>query len=325
MTGTINNIEMYDTVLFRKRLNKHDSITPLVANLEKPKEVADMKTEALSWQGYCRNLKVFVNQKSISINGSLAKYYNGNNVEAFGRLQAKEAIENLSDILHIDMNTANITGLDFSATIKVNNPVPEYLSLFSSCSTFIRVPYGADTVYYNPPTKATIKPTQLCIYDKVAECMDNKVPIPHEYANNNLLRYELKLRQRLARRFGRVEVVGCTLYDPKFYALMMDKWVKTYFEINKNNVMRLDYINNIKTPGGAFDAYMAMLITKADNGSFAAFVKELKDNRVFGYQRDYNRLKDIFDLINSNVLFRDSSTLIDELDKNIRDIGDNWE
>jgi hypothetical protein len=321
MTGTINNTEMYDTVLFRKRLNKHDSTTPLVANLEKPKEVVNMKTGELSWQGRCRNLKVFVNQKSISINGSLAKYYNGNNVEAFGRLQAKEAIENLSDILHIDMSTANITGLDFSATIKVNNPVPEYLSLFSSCSTFIRVPYGADTVYYNPPTKTTIKPTQLCIYDKVAECMDSKVPIPHEYANNNLLRYELKLRQRLAMRFGRVEVIGRTLYEPEFYALMMDKWVKTYFEINKNNVMRLDYTNNIKTPKDALEAYMAYLITTADNGCFEAFLRDLKANKAFGYSKDYTRLKTSFGKINSNSLFTDSSVLIDELDKSIRDIG----
>lgn len=82
------------------------------------------------------------------INGSLPKYHIGNNVEVFGRLQTKEAIENLSDILHIDMRAADVTGLDFSATIKVKNPAPEYLPLFGSCSTFIRVLYGTNTVYY---------------------------------------------------------------------------------------------------------------------------------------------------------------------------------
>lgn len=325
MTKAINNTEMYDTVIFRKRINDYDSIVPIVANLENAHEIISVKTgEVLGWNGYCRNLDVFVSHKYLRVNGSLPKYYIGNNVERFSRLQAKEAIQSLSDTLHVNMNMANITGLDFSATIKVKNPVPEYLSLFGSCSTFVKVFYGT-TVYYNPTTKAKIKPTQLCIYDKVAECVDNKFPIPREYINNNLLRYELKLRQRLGMRFERVEIVGRTLYEPEFYALMMEKWVKTYFEINKNNVMRYDYMNNIKTPGDAFDAYVATLISKADNGCFEAFVRELKHNKVFARTGNYNRLKEIFARINSNTLFTDSSSLIDELDKNIRDIGESGE
>lgn len=323
MTKAINNTKMYDTTIFRKRLTGDNSIALITANLENPKEVANMKTGEMSWQGNCRNLKVFANQKYLRINGSLAKYHNGNNVEMFSRLQTKEAIESLSDTLHIDMGMADVTGLDFSATIKVNNRVSEYLSMLGSYSTFTKVPYGMDTVYYNPQTKAPIKPMQICIYDKEAECVRNKSLIPHEYANSNLLRYELKLRQRLAMRFNRVEVVGRTLYEPEFYALMMDKWVKSYSEIKKNNIMRFDYANNIETPWDAFDVYMATLITKADNGYFEAFVKELRDNKVFSRPGNYNRLKDIFDQINSNVLFTDSSSLIDELDKNIRDIGKN--
>ena len=325
MTKTINNTEMYDTVIFCKRINDYNSITSIVSNLENAHEIIRVKTgEVLGWNGYCRNLDVFVSHKYLRVNGSLPKYHVGNNVATFSRLQAKEAIQSLSDILHVDMSIANITGLDFSATIKVKNPVSQYLSLLGNYLTFIKVIHGT-TVYYNPPTKAKIKPTQLCIYDKVAECVDKKFPIPHEYINNNLLRYELKLRQRLAMRFERVEVVGCTLYEPEFYALLMEKWVKTYFEIDKNNVMRYDYMNNIKTPGDAFDAYVATLISKADNGCFEAFVRELKRNKVFTRTGNYNRLKEIFARINSNTLFTDSSSLIDELDKNIRDIGESGE
>ena len=325
MTKAINDTEMYDTVIFRKRVNDYNSIASIVANLENAHEIISVKTgEVLGWNGHCRNLDVFVSPKYLQVKGSLPKYHIENNVEKFSRLQTKDAIESLSDTLHVDMNMANVTGLDFSATIKVKNPVPEYLSLFGSYSTFVKVFYGT-TVYYNPSTKAKIKPTQLCIYDKVAECINNKSLIPCEYANKNLLRYELKLRQRLPMRFGRVEVVGRTLYEPEFYALMMDKWVKTYFEINKNNIMRLNHMDNIKTPWDAFDAYMAGLITKADNGYFEAFVRELKDNKVFSRSGNYNRLKDIFARINSNALFTDSSSLIDELDKNIRDIGENGE
>lgn len=325
MTKAINNTKMYDTTIFCIRLTGDNSIALIIANLENPKEVVNMKTGELSWQGDCRNLKVFANQKYLRINGSLAKYHNENNVEMFSRLQTKEAIESLSDTLHIDMSMADVTGLDFSATIKVNNPVSEYLSLLGSFSTFTRVAYKTDTVYYNPPTKAKIKPTQLCIYDKGAECIDNKFPIPREYANNNLLRYELKLRQRLSMRFGRVEVIGRTLYEQEFYKIMMDKWVKTYFEINKNNVMRLNYANKVKTPKEALEAYMAYLITTADNGYFEAFLRGLKTRKIFDDPKNYTRLKTSFGKINSNSLFADSSVLIDELDKSIRDIGNNWE
>lgn len=325
MRGAINNTNMYDTVIFRKRLTENDSTASIVSNLDNAHEITSIKTgEILGWNGRCRNLDVFVSPKYLRMNGSLPKYHIGNNVEKFSRVQAKEAIESLSDTLHIDMNMANVTGLDFSATIKVNNPVPEYLSLLGSFSTFVKALYET-TVYYNPPTKAKIKPTQLCIYDKVAECVDNKFSIPREYANNNLLRYELKLRQRLPMRFGRVEIVGRTLYEPEFYALMMDKWVKTYFEINKNNIMRLNYANKVKTPKEALEAYMAYLITTADNGYFEAFLRDLKANKAFGYSKDYTRLKKNFGKINSNALFTDSSSLINELDKNIRDIGENRE
>lgn len=44
MTEAINNVKMYDTVIFRKRLTENDSINSIVINLENANEITSIKT-----------------------------------------------------------------------------------------------------------------------------------------------------------------------------------------------------------------------------------------------------------------------------------------
>lgn len=314
---------MYDTVLFYTKRRKED-VGYIISKLHSPKEETDMKTgEVLSCKGTYKNLYVRITSTQICISGSLAKFQNENNIKMFSRLQAKDAIEHISDAFLIDMGKANVSGLDFSATIEVNNPITEYLSLFGRCGSLAKIIYPT-TLYYQSVTKATIKPLELCIYDKIYEAFSNR-KLPIEYQNVNLLRYELKLRQRLANRFGVVEILGNTLFAPCFYKKMMNTWSGYYNRIEKYNVMKPNFMDNIKKPDDAWNVYVASLIANADRGEFDAYLMNLRTNKVFGRPGDYSRLKRKFKQINSNELYTDSRDLITELDNKVQNIKNNWD
>lgn len=313
---------MYDTVLFYTKREKED-VSYIISRLHNPMEETDMKTgEILSCKGKYKNLYVRITSNQIYISGSLAKFHNGDNVGMFSRLQTKDAIEHISDTFLIDVGKANVSGLDFSATIQVNNPITEYLSLFGSCDSLEKVIYPT-TLYYQSATKAKTKPLQLCIYDKIAESFPNN-KLPLRYKDANLLRYELRLRQRLADRFKIVEVLGNTLFEPQFYEQIMNTWSEYYYKIEKYNVMKPNFKDNIKKTDDAWNAYIASLIANADRGEFEAYLRDLKANKVFSRRGDYTRLKSKFNKINSNELRTDSQNLTNELDNKIQDIKNNW-
>lgn len=315
---------MYDTILFYTKRGKED-VDYIINKLHNPRaEINAMTGEMLSWKGTYKNLNIRITPKLIWVDGSLAKFQSGGNIEMFSRLETKEAITNLSDTFLIDMGKANVSGIDFSATIQVDNPATNYLSLFGGCENLDKIMY-LTTVYYQSVTKAKKKPLQLCIYDKIAEAFPNNNKVPIEYRGINLLRYELKLRQRLANRFGVSEVLGNTLFDPLFYEQMMNTWAEYYFRIEKYNVMKPNFIDNIESPDDAWNAYVATLIANADRGDFDAYLRGLKTNKVFSRRGDYTRLKSKFDKINSNESYIDSQDLTNELDSKIQDIKNNWD
>lgn len=314
---------MYDTVLFYTKRGKED-IKHIIDRLRNPKEETDLKTgEVLSCKGTYKNLYVRITPTHIFISGSLAKFQNGNNIEMFSRLQAKDAIEHISDVFLIDMGKANVSGLDFSATIEVNNPTIEYLSLFGSCDNLVKIIFPT-TLYYQSITKTKTKPLELCIYDKMAEA-SGSCRLPIEHRTVYLLRYELKLRQRLGKRFGVAEVLGSTLFTPCFYQQTITMWAEYYDRIEKHSSIKSNFIDNIQRPDDAWNVFIASLIANADRGLFDAYLKDLKKNKVFGRPGDYSRLKNKFKQISSNKSYTDSQDLIIELDSKIQNIKNNWD
>ena len=57
--------------------------------------------------------KITVSERGVNLkNGSLCKYYLEDNFKTLGRGDAKQAIERLSDTLHLPINEATVTRLD---------------------------------------------------------------------------------------------------------------------------------------------------------------------------------------------------------------------
>ena len=106
---------MYDSVFMRLTQNEVQGVDFLA---ETPCYLEDVAEHVFSdglvvLTGHLGNLKVIVNRYQVKVkDGSLCKYYMGNNFKAMGRKDTQRAIEKLSDTLHLPMSLAAVTRLD---------------------------------------------------------------------------------------------------------------------------------------------------------------------------------------------------------------------
>ena len=68
-------------------------------------------------KGKLKNMTVFLNERSISVQGSLCKYFYGNNIETLSLTNTREALNQISADLSIDIHKARVTRIDFSTNI----------------------------------------------------------------------------------------------------------------------------------------------------------------------------------------------------------------
>ncbi len=99
-------------------------------------------------------------------------------------------------------------------------------------------PYLGDTRYYkrleqNNGLYYKILKRILVFYGKIHEQKAKKEPIPLEYLNSNLLRYEIRFLQRLPSQLKQSEITAELLYDKVFYHNLVHRWLEEYQNIPK--------------------------------------------------------------------------------------------
>ncbi|MDL2224440.1 hypothetical protein LJB92_03915, partial [Bacteroidales bacterium OttesenSCG-928-M06] len=185
--------------------------------------------------GSLNGLKVSANKYQVKVkDGSLCKWYLGDNFQTLGRGDVQRAIEKLSDTLHLPMSKAIITRLDVAQNFITKHPSMVYFNHLGvlKYATRLQEPNG---LYYCRQAE------RLCFYDKNKEQKAKSEPIPELYRGRNVLRYEQRYTQRLASRFNVPAVTGALLYDEAFYIGVLDRWRDTYKEISKINDITLNF------------------------------------------------------------------------------------
>ena len=185
--------------------------------------------------GSVGNLKVSLNRYQIKIkDGSLCKWFLGNNFEALSRRDIQMAIEKLSDILLLPIHKATVTRLDVAQNFICRCPVEVYFNHLGVLkhATRLQEPNG---VYYKQANG------RLSVYDKIKEQKSKGEPIPELYKGCNVLRYEQRYTKRLASQFGVPKVTAEMLYDEVFYIDLVNRWKNVYNSINKINDITLNF------------------------------------------------------------------------------------
>lgn len=311
---------MYDKIklwIDRAVIGRHFPIIAPV--LEDAKEQTDLATGETRTFGSVGGLKVSIYTGGISIIGSLPKFIYGNNVCLFDRHSTQRAIEKLSDIFHLKITDADVTGIEFGTNFLMKHKVTDYLSKLGEMPRLSRYHFEPSTLYYKGRGKNT--PKVFAFYDKLSEAEAKGMDYPSGVSGENLLRYEMRLTGRLKSQLGVADLQASTLYDRTFYRKLVKLYQNSYYSISKNVQIKDNAMSEIKTVSDAINTLMARLLSQTDKAQIVAFLDELRAAQVFNDSKYYTRLKNKINEIatKSDIVVTDE--LIRELDNDIKNCG----
>ena len=313
---------MYDKVkFFVDRSIIGNQYTNITNHLEKAKVETDQTTGETRTKGTMNGLSIGVLGGGVFVEGSLPKYHYGSNIYPLDREGTKECIEMIGDTLGINMSGADVVGIEFGTTFMMQYKVSAYLAKLGEMSRLQRYNFNADTLYYKGSGK--VQPRVYTFYDKLADCKAKKLAYPNDFEDKNLLRYEMRLKGRLAYQLGVPEVKASTLYDRQFYRELVRRYQDSYFSISKINELNPNAMKEIKNVSDAFNIFVARLLSQTEQPQrqIDTFINEIKAAGVFEDKKYYTRLKDKLNEIVTKDNITISNELIKELDDAIKNCG----
>lgn len=172
--------------------------------------------------GRIKNMQVDIRGTTLIVEGSLTKWFLGNNYERFLLLwEIRSAIRSLGSALGVPIEKAKVSRIDIAFNFRVSYVPWLYLTKLLYFDSYHRSNIEKETLYFDKYD------CQLVFYDKMNEL---KSCGTKETENLNLLRYEFRFK-KVTKLFG--EVRGSCLYDSDFCLLLLEKWYRCYMDIDK--------------------------------------------------------------------------------------------
>jgi hypothetical protein len=236
-------------------------------------------------------------------NGSLSTYYFDNNFETLTVKQTKEVIESISDNLHLDINQADITRIDFASNIITIEPPQNYFTCLTERSRTNRILWNS-TLYFSN------KHLSLVFYDKVKDYQSKGKDIPHPYTDSNVLRYERRLL-----KLNRLRYTGKELYNENYFNQFLIDWKKDYERIKKCTPLKF---TNEEISMKDLDIYRWKLLINATGGieKFNQLLDNEQREGKLKRQNKYYMKKIINEAVNSPDLLEENN-LVTELNEKI--------
>ncbi len=228
---------MIDTVNFRLTIAEAGGVDFLGEIPRYLDSVAEHLHEdgQLTITGRLGGLRVSLSRYQMKVGeGSLCKWYLGDNYQTMSRGDVAGAIESLSDALHVPMEKADVCRMDIGQSFVMKCPTSAYLDHlgFLNYSTRLEQP---NSLYYQQ------KDRQLCFYDKNKEQKSRHEAVPELYEGKNVLRYEQRYTSRLSKRLNVPRMTGELLPEPTFYRSLLERWRGDYERIQKINDITLNF------------------------------------------------------------------------------------
>ncbi len=297
---------MYDRVrLHVPRLSGMPDIVPALSGVT---ETSAPGRGIVRVCGNLRNLRVTVYPWGVTVDGSLAKYLNGNNVENIGRADAARALEEIGGFLHTDIGAVRVYLLEFGRTFEMNSAPSGYIQLLGAAGRMKRRVEGSGYLLYHAEVGER-RSRELAFYDKGAEAG----------APGNLLRYEMRYCGGLGSQLKAPGLTAAMLTTPAFYKWLVSKYKDNYFLIKKQggnmdtSKIRKGKLSDVQT------ALFGYLISRHDPAEIGSLVERAR--RDCGLSpRDVYRLRRA--LRNAQELGCGSASgLVEELDSKITGVS----
>lgn len=216
---------MIDTVTLWHETNEADNALKALTG----KFVRTNEDTGEVWHtGNLENLKVKVKGQGVSVNGSLSRFFYGNNAISLTRDTTKQALEKVSDNLHLPMEQAKVYRLDIVQNLVMEKPIIAYMPQLIDAPYLKRDLYaGGEGVLFRNGQHA------LSFYDKQKELTKKHKPIPAIYAGKNVLRYEDRFFRKVSEQLKKEVLIASDLFEETFCAQALKKWGADYFLIKK--------------------------------------------------------------------------------------------
>ena len=286
--------------------------------LDNGNESSNFKTGEVSVFGNVENIKVMQYFGGYSIQGSLPKFLYGNNVCQLTRKEVGQAIEKLSDRLHLPLNDARVTSIEVGANICLTKQHTAYTRLLGDMPRMQRVSM-ADSLYYQGSGK--VHPRQYYFYDKVAEVRKSGGTMPQGLEAANMMRYEMRLNGRLPFQLSIPEFKGSTLQDREVYQELINRWLNGYLSINKLVNMEDEHLKKGMSVKEAQEVFIAQQIAKGGSSMIDEFIAKLKQNECFDNRLYYNRVKSNLQKLASKTKLSVDNGDIEELTAKVKQIA----
>lgn len=258
---------MIDRIKFIIKDVEFDIIERLDLTLD---ELYKKKYESEIYEGNINNLTIRYRKSSedkiLTINGSLHKYYKGNNFSSFTIDEAKKAILQLEEKVGISKDRFIVQNIELGLNIRMPKTPMKYIHTIKSYKfkDFIPItPYESKVMGY----RCKFTNYEIKFYDKTydAKVQDKQI------APRNTLRYEIKMKNKYATQKGFIEVTAEKIFDgiylPKAKRLM-------------NNIFKeLDFLDlSCNYEGIEPNEVKEYFFIKSDNYKFyIEYLKELEE------------------------------------------------
>ncbi|MBO4630103.1 MAG: hypothetical protein J5687_09155 [Treponema sp.] len=195
-----------------------------------------LQTGADTFKGNIRNMQIFENMNGLTVRGSIAKFFYGNNVQNFTRENYTDALKEFEQITGLNLHLAKLKRVDFGESIIVEKDAGEYIRLFSNISRYkkdvIIGNKGIQTVTYFTNTGSYA----FCIYDKMQELEDRKEDAPELFKNCNILRMEYRILKSngIREKLGNgINISPWVLAEKEKYKILNQLYLDFYKSIPK--------------------------------------------------------------------------------------------
>lgn len=262
--------------------------------------------------GKLKNLDISITEDKVSIrNGSLSKFYLGNNINELTRSGTQKAIESLSDILHLPIEKAIVKKFHFGINVMLSHEPTLYFNYLGNCGKYSRLlqPNGINYKVTN---------REFAMYDKIKEVKFHRESIPPLFNNRQILRLESRYNNGINKHFNKAKIEASLLYNEDFYLIINKDLQSTYNQIDKIKTYKLD-MNEITTRREMQKLGVLSLI-EIEGGLLQA-LENIKERYKQGKltKKQHHDLKALYNESSKMKLQTIESDLIIELDQKIKE------
>lgn len=190
--------------------------------------------------GSIDNITFILNDHGLFIKGSPATYYYGNNIKTLKHADLKGFIEKLSSDFNCDIKQFKVSRIDLTDNLEMEHSPILYKNYMGRCPYLQRVAdYEYNGLIYRNKSR------DVLLYDKTIEMNAQRIPIPIEYQNKNLWRYEYRIKKKMHKYMNSYFINGIDdLLRPDDFRNLVDVWeqmFKTIELINVDSLHQLPY------------------------------------------------------------------------------------